>query len=114
MTTILVEQNAIAALNLADRAIILDTGQKVFDGTAQEVLDNADLTPGIPRDLGKNSGGKAPRDLEEMDMSDMVPVPAAMAARTPHQCRKVRRNVCGIRSAIPRHSGAKRANGSTG
>ena len=43
MTTVLVEQNAIAALNLADRAIILDTGQKVFDGTAQEVLDNADL-----------------------------------------------------------------------
>lgn len=43
MTTILVEQNAIAALHLADRAIILDTGQKVFDGTAQEVLDNADL-----------------------------------------------------------------------
>jgi branched-chain amino acid transport system ATP-binding protein len=43
MTTILVEQNAIAALHLADRAIILDIGEKVFDGTAQEVLDNADL-----------------------------------------------------------------------
>ncbi len=43
MTTVLVEQNAIAALHLADRAIILDTGQKVFDGTAQEVLDNAEL-----------------------------------------------------------------------
>jgi len=43
MTTILVEQNAIAALHLADRAIILDTGQKVFDGTAQEVLDDAQL-----------------------------------------------------------------------
>lgn len=43
MTTIIVEQNAIAALNLADRAIILDMGQVVFDGTAQEVLDNADL-----------------------------------------------------------------------
>jgi len=38
-----VEQNAIAALHLADRAIILDTGEKVFDGTAQEVLDNEDL-----------------------------------------------------------------------
>lgn len=43
ITTVIVEQNAIAALNLADRAIILDTGQVVFDGTAQEVLDNADL-----------------------------------------------------------------------
>ena len=43
MTTIIVEQNAIAALHLADRAIILDMGQVVFDGTAQDVLDNADL-----------------------------------------------------------------------
>ena len=43
MTTIIVEQNAIAALKLADRAIILDMGQVVFDGTAQEVLNNADL-----------------------------------------------------------------------
>lgn len=43
MTTIIVEQNAVAALHLADRAIILDMGQVVFDGTAQEVLDNADL-----------------------------------------------------------------------
>ncbi|PLX38771.1 MAG: ABC transporter ATP-binding protein [Hyphomicrobiales bacterium] len=43
MTTVLVEQNAIAALHLADRAVILDMGQVVFDGTAQEVLDNADL-----------------------------------------------------------------------
>ena len=43
ITTIIVEQNAIAALNLADRALILDTGQVVFDGSAQEVLDNAEL-----------------------------------------------------------------------
>ena len=43
MTTIIVEQNAIAALNLADRAIILDTGKVVFDGSAKEVLDNEDL-----------------------------------------------------------------------
>jgi branched-chain amino acid transport system ATP-binding protein len=43
MTTIIVEQNAIAALQLADRAIILDMGQIVFDGTAAEVLDNATL-----------------------------------------------------------------------
>lgn len=43
ITTIIVEQNAVAALNLADRALILDTGQVVFDGTAKEVLDNAEL-----------------------------------------------------------------------
>ena len=43
MTTILVEQNAVRALQLADRAIILDTGGIVFDGTATEVLENAEL-----------------------------------------------------------------------
>lgn len=43
ITTIIVEQNAVAALKLADRAVILDTGQIVFDGTAKEVLDNAEL-----------------------------------------------------------------------
>ncbi|WP_346909030.1 ABC transporter ATP-binding protein [uncultured Roseibium sp.] len=43
ITTIIVEQNAIAALHLADRAVILDMGEVVFDGTAQEVLDNAEL-----------------------------------------------------------------------
>lgn len=40
ITAVIVEQNAIAALTLADRAVILDMGQVVFDGTAQEVLDN--------------------------------------------------------------------------
>ena len=43
ITSIIVEQNAIAALHLADRAVILDMGQVVFNGTAQEVLDDADL-----------------------------------------------------------------------
>lgn len=43
MTTIIVEQNAVAALKLADRAVILDTGQVVFDGTAKEVLDDEKL-----------------------------------------------------------------------
>ena len=43
ITTVIVEQNAIAALKLADRAVILDMGQVVFDGTAQEVLDNEAL-----------------------------------------------------------------------
>jgi branched-chain amino acid transport system ATP-binding protein len=43
ITTIIVEQNAIAALNLANRAIILDMGEVVFQGTARDVLDNADI-----------------------------------------------------------------------
>ena len=43
ITTILVEQNAVRALKLADRAVILDTGGVVFDGSAQEVLDNEQL-----------------------------------------------------------------------
>jgi branched-chain amino acid transport system ATP-binding protein len=43
ITTIIVEQNAVAALELANRALILDMGQIVFDGTAQAVLDNVEL-----------------------------------------------------------------------
>ena len=43
ITTIIVEQNAVAALKLADRAVILDTGTVVFDGTAAEVLENEKL-----------------------------------------------------------------------
>jgi len=42
-TTIIVEQNAIAALHLSDRALILDMGEIVFDGSAREVIDNAEL-----------------------------------------------------------------------
>ncbi|MCQ0093859.1 ABC transporter ATP-binding protein [Roseovarius sp. M141] len=43
ITTILVEQNAVRALELSDRAVILDTGGIVFDGSAAEVLDNQEL-----------------------------------------------------------------------
>ncbi|SMX43014.1 ABC transporter ATP-binding protein [Actibacterium lipolyticum] len=43
ITTVIVEQNAVRALELADRAVILDTGQIVFDGTAAEVLENESL-----------------------------------------------------------------------
>jgi len=43
ITTIIVEQNAVRALELADRAVILDTGGIVFDGTAAEVLENEEL-----------------------------------------------------------------------
>ncbi|SLN19889.1 ABC transporter ATP-binding protein [Roseisalinus antarcticus] len=40
ITTVIVEQNAVAALKLADRAVILDIGKVVFDGSAREVLED--------------------------------------------------------------------------
>ena len=43
ITTVIVEQNAVRALELADRSVILDTGGIVFDGTANEVLENEEL-----------------------------------------------------------------------
>ena len=43
ITTVIVEQNAVAALKLSDRAVILDTGQVAFTGTAKEVLENEAL-----------------------------------------------------------------------
>jgi len=43
ITTIIVEQNAIAALQLADRAVILDMGTVAWQGPASEVLENAAL-----------------------------------------------------------------------
>ena len=43
ITTVIVEQNAVAALKLADRAVILDTGTVVYDGSAQEVLEDKQL-----------------------------------------------------------------------
>ena len=42
-TSVIVEQNAVAALKLADRAVILDTGMVVYDGSAKEVLENKEL-----------------------------------------------------------------------
>ncbi len=43
ITTIIVEQNAVAALRLSDSAVIMDTGTVVFRGSAKEVLENTDL-----------------------------------------------------------------------
>jgi branched-chain amino acid transport system ATP-binding protein len=43
ITTIIVEQNAVAALQLANRALILDMGHIVFDGPAKAVLEDAAL-----------------------------------------------------------------------
>ncbi|ORU93440.1 MAG: ABC transporter ATP-binding protein [Cycloclasticus sp. symbiont of Poecilosclerida sp. N] len=43
ITTIIVEQNAVAALKLADKAIIMESGEIVYTGTAQEVLGDKGL-----------------------------------------------------------------------
>lgn len=43
ITTIIVEQNAVAALRMSDRAAILDSGEIVFTGSAKELLDNPEL-----------------------------------------------------------------------
>ena len=43
ITTIIVEQNAVAALRMADRAVILDTGELVFAGSARDLLENESL-----------------------------------------------------------------------
>jgi branched-chain amino acid transport system ATP-binding protein len=43
LPTIIVEQNAVAALRLSVRAVILDMGQVAFDGLARDVLDDATL-----------------------------------------------------------------------
>ncbi|MEM0947322.1 MAG: ABC transporter ATP-binding protein [Pseudomonadota bacterium] len=43
ITTVIVEQNAVRALQLADRAVILDTGSIVYDGDAEEVLNDEAL-----------------------------------------------------------------------
>ena len=43
ITTIIVEQDAMAVLKLADRAIILDMGKVVFNGTAEEVRTNKEM-----------------------------------------------------------------------
>ena len=40
VTVLLVEQNAKVALNLADRAYVLETGKITLEGPAKELLEN--------------------------------------------------------------------------
>ena len=42
-TILLVEQNANAALAIADRGYVMETGRIVLEGTARELLDNHDV-----------------------------------------------------------------------
>ena len=43
ITTVIVEQNAVAALRLSDRAIIMDSGKIVYEGSARSIMDDEDL-----------------------------------------------------------------------
>jgi len=43
LTVLLVEQNARAALKLADRGYVVETGQIVLEGTSRELLNNQDV-----------------------------------------------------------------------
>jgi branched-chain amino acid transport system ATP-binding protein len=43
ITMLLVEQNAKAALNIADRGYVLETGQIVLEGSSKELLNNQDV-----------------------------------------------------------------------
>ena len=42
-TILLVEQNARAALKIADRGYVLETGTLLIEGTAEELLQNHDV-----------------------------------------------------------------------
>ncbi|MBN2533380.1 MAG: ABC transporter ATP-binding protein [Spirochaetales bacterium] len=43
VTILLIEQNAKAALNIADRGYVLETGQVVLEGTSRDLFDNHDV-----------------------------------------------------------------------
>jgi branched-chain amino acid transport system ATP-binding protein len=43
LTTVLVEQNSMLALRVCSRAHVLDDGRNVYEGTAEELLNNTDL-----------------------------------------------------------------------
>lgn len=54
MTILLVEQNAKAALNVADRGYVLETGRIVLSGTAMELAQSKDIQRAY---LGKSVDG---------------------------------------------------------
>jgi branched-chain amino acid transport system ATP-binding protein len=61
VTILLVEQNARAALKLADRGYVLETGKVVLDGESAKLLENAEVKKAY---LGKE---KSPRDINVND-----------------------------------------------
>jgi branched-chain amino acid transport system ATP-binding protein len=43
MTVLLVEQNAFAALQIADRGYVFEKGEVRLEGTSKELLENSDV-----------------------------------------------------------------------
>ena len=43
MTVLLVEQNALATLEIADRGYVIEVGQNVMNGDSKWLLDNEDM-----------------------------------------------------------------------
>jgi branched-chain amino acid transport system ATP-binding protein len=61
-TILLVEQNARAALKLADRGYVLETGRAVLEGTAAELMKNADVERAyLGKEKKKNREHQAPQ-----------------------------------------------------
>jgi branched-chain amino acid transport system ATP-binding protein len=56
-TILLVEQNARAALEISDRAYVLETGHIVMSGTAQELIANEDVQKAY---LGRSANHQRP------------------------------------------------------
>jgi len=57
LTVLLVEQNARAALRIADRGYVLETGRIVLQGPAEELLENRDVQRAyLGRDLDREQG----------------------------------------------------------
>jgi len=54
-TILLVEQNAKAALKLADRGYVLETGKVIIEGAAGDLMENADVKRAY---LGKDKGAE--------------------------------------------------------
>jgi branched-chain amino acid transport system ATP-binding protein len=57
MTILLVEQNARAALAIADQGYVLETGRIVLQGSSEELLANREVQRAY---LGRSRGGSPP------------------------------------------------------
>lgn len=65
-TILLVEQNARAALSIADRGYVLETGRVVLAGTAQELLANREVQRAYLGKGAKMEAGGCHRDMADM------------------------------------------------
>jgi branched-chain amino acid transport system ATP-binding protein len=66
MTILLVEQNAKAALKLADRGYVLETGRVILEGVAAQLMENADVKRAY---LGKDKNEKRERSQLPTDQA---------------------------------------------